>query len=441
MSTLRRMTKSTMVRTTGAMLGVRALSVLIGIALSVLLARWLAPEGYGIYLFTLTIAKFLALPIVAGLPTLVVREVAIARGQADNNGLWGLLLWSAGFLLGTTCLASILTAAYVGISNGSSNGQTQIYLIAIPLVLSLAVLRVSSAVLQGHEHPFAGNLGDGFIRPSFLLIFIFVAVTFGVLTPTSALWFHVIAASLAASFAMIYWWVFCRDLLPNERPTPHYETRKWLKSLVPLSLTTAASLISKRTDILMLGFFSQITSVAVYGIAAQLSGLVVMGQTIVNSIVAPKIARLYRQERPEELRNMLTKAARLSTGIAVCVCGFIFFLGSQIVDLLLDDGYSDAWPIAMILCLGTLFSSAMGPTTSVLTMTGHEKVMVRLVWQSALANVLLNALLIPKYGGVGAAVATTSSLVFLQLSMALWISRKLGLDTTIVGRNVPTADL
>ena len=59
--------------------------------------------------------------------------------------------------------------------------------------------------------------------------------------------------------------------------------------------------------------------VARYGIAVQLAGLVVMGQTIVNAIVAPKIARLYRQSDHTGLHRMITHAARLSAMIALAV--------------------------------------------------------------------------------------------------------------------------
>ena len=61
------------------------------------------------------------------------------------------------------------------------------------------------------------------------------------------------SAAAAAAFVFGYWLLVCRERGAARRPAPRYETRKWLGSLVPLSLVTAASLINSRLDILMLG--------------------------------------------------------------------------------------------------------------------------------------------------------------------------------------------
>ena len=422
---------SSMARSTLAMLGTRVLSILIGVTLSVLLARWLAPEGYGIYLFTLTIAQFLAMPILAGLPTLVIREVAIARDSGDAAGLAGILRWSAGFIMVTFLVVTAVAAVFFFTLR--AQGNLSIHFIALPLVLALAFLHMGSALLQGYEHPFSGSLGDGLIRPALLLGLVSLVVMAGVLSPEVALWSHVVAAAVAASFAFGYWLLVCRDRgLPLTQP-PRYETRKWLRSLLPLSLVTAASLINSRLDILMLGILSVVDDVARYGIAVQLAGLVVMGQTIVNAIVGPKIARLYRQSDHTELHRTITNAARLSTVIALAVFLAVAVLGAQVIEFLLGANYSGAWYIALVLCCGNLISSAMGPVSTVMSMTGNEKTLARLVWLSALANAILNLILIPIYGVIGAAIATVTAQLVRQVIIVYWSATRLHLHTTILG--------
>lgn len=432
-SLMQKLRGSSITRSTFAMLATRVISILIGIALSVLLARWLAPEGYGNYLFTLTIAQFLAMPILAGLPTLVVREMAIARGSNDSNGLAGILRWSAGFVVLTFLTVAALAITFLLLRH-QGDGALPVYYMALPLVLALAFLQLGSAIVQGHEHPFAGSLGDGLIRPALLLGLVAVAAMVGFLSPGSALWLHVGAATIAALFAFGYWFWVCRDHQPVQRPVPRYETRKWLASLLPLSLITAASLLNSRLDILMLGILSVAEDVARYGIAVQLAGLVVMGQTIVNSIVAPKIARLYRESDHTDLHRMITHAARLSATIALVVFLGISLLGAQVIEALLGQDYSGAWTIALILSGGHLFSSMMGPVAKVMSMTGNERTMARLVWLSALANAALNLFLVPIYGAAGAAVATVAAQLIRQIFMIHWSAARLRIDTTVLGR-------
>lgn len=422
-----------MVRSTLALLATRGLSILIGVALSVLLARWLSPEGYGAYLFTLTIAQFLAMPILAGLPTLVVREVAIARGNGDAEGLAGILRWSAGFILVIFLIVVGLAAAFLLLREGGE-GSLSIHVLALPLVLALAFLQIGSALVQGYEHPFFGNLGDGLIRPALLLGLVFLVVDSGILSPAMALWMHVLAATAAAGFVFGYWFLVCPERGGARRPPPRYETRKWLGSLVPLSIVTAAGLINSRLDILMLGLLSAVEDVAHYGIAMQLASLVVMGQTIVNAIVAPKIARLYRQLDHSGLHRIITHAARLSGTIALVVFLGIFLVGAQMIEALLGQDYSGAWTIALILCGGHLVSSMMGPVGKVMSMTGNERTMARLVWLSAFANAVLNLILVPTHGAVGAAIATVTAQLVRQALMVYWSATRLRLYTTVLGR-------
>lgn len=429
---------NSMARSTLALLATRALSILIGVALSVLLARWLAPAGYGDYLFTLSMAQVLAIPILAGLPALVVREVAIARGSGDAEGLAGILRWSTGFVLLTSLVVAGLAAIVFLFGSQDGEAGLGIYLLAVPLVLALASLRLGSAVVQGCEHPFAGNLGDGLIRPVLLLLMVCIFAMTGLLGTTSALWLHIAAAAAAAGFAFSYWLFVCRKQIGLQRQAPRYETRKWLASLLPLSLVTAASLINSRLDILMLGVLSKAEDVAHYGIAVQLAGLVLMGQTIVNSIVAPKIARLYRQSEHAKMSQMITQAARISATIALSVFLFIFFFGAIIIEVLLGVEYAGTWLIALILCGGNLITSALGPVAKVMDMTGNERVMAKLVWFSALANGVMNVVLVPLYGAVGAAAATLIALLIHQVFMLYWIGTRLRIDTTILGRLMST---
>ena len=188
-------------RSAFTMIFIRGLSIFIGVSLSVLLARWLAPDGYGAYLFTVTIAQFLAMPILAGLPTLVVREVAFAQAKGDAARRAGIIRWSAGFVL-LTFVAVAACAAIVFILLDKSQDTASIQFLALPLVLALACLRLASAVVQGHEHPVAGSLGDGLIRPALLLSLVLIFAFSGLLSPATALWLHVVSAAMLAGFAV-----------------------------------------------------------------------------------------------------------------------------------------------------------------------------------------------------------------------------------------------
>jgi O-antigen/teichoic acid export membrane protein len=66
-------------------------------------------------------------------------------------------------------------------------------------------------------------------------------------------------------------------------------------------------------------------------------------------------------------------------------------------------------------------------------MTGHEHFAARGFGLGAASNLLLNAVLIPPFGIVGAAVATSTSLVVWNVMLAIYVYRLLGLHSTALG--------
>ena len=68
----------------------RGLSVLAGL----ILARYLGPEEYGLYTYILSIIAIVTIPVIAGLPQLLIREVAHIEVEENWADLKGLFRWS-----------------------------------------------------------------------------------------------------------------------------------------------------------------------------------------------------------------------------------------------------------------------------------------------------------------------------------------------------------
>jgi O-antigen/teichoic acid export membrane protein len=88
-----------------------------------------------------------------------------------------------------------------------------------------------------------------------------------------------------------------------------------------------------------------------------------------------------------------------------------------------------------ILLVGQVVNVAAGPVGVLLTMTGHEKRVAAAVGASACCNLLLNLLLIPRFGIEGAAVASAVSLILWNAAMLLWSLRRLRINPTVFGRH------
>ena len=74
--------------------GLNLASLVAGFVIALLLSRTLGSSGYGAYAFAIALGTFLSIPVLLGLPTLVVREVASDRVRAQWGLIRGIIRWS-----------------------------------------------------------------------------------------------------------------------------------------------------------------------------------------------------------------------------------------------------------------------------------------------------------------------------------------------------------
>ncbi len=404
---------------------VRAVNLGAGIALTVLLAGALGADGYGQYLFALALAQILAMPVLAGLPTLVVRETAVARATNDRATLRGLRRWAFGLVAGTSGLLGLAALGWALVA-APTGGGAGVALLAVPLVAGLGFLRVAASLLQGHEKPFAGALPDGALRPLLLLAFVALALAAGGLSPPGAMALH--AGAVAGALA---WTLLAMARLAPAPATAHprYAARAWLRSLLPLSLITAAALVNARLDLLMLGVLEGSESVAVYGIAAQIAGTALIGRQIVATVLQPRLARLWAAGARDELQALATRAARLAALSVAGAALAVALAGPPAIEALVGPAFATAAPLAVFLCVGLLVVAATGPADALLNMAGHEMATVKAVAAGAALNAALNAVLIPAFATPGAAAASVVSLALAHLLLARAAATRLGIRT------------
>ena len=93
------------------------------------------------------------------------------------------------------------------------------------------------------------------------------------------------------------------------------------------------------------------------------------------------------------------------------------------------DEFASASLIMLVLIIGQLVNSVVGSVGYILQMTGHQLICQNILIVSAIMNVVLNLVLIPEFGILGAALASMSSMVFQNVTMMLYIRKRLGFYT------------
>jgi O-antigen/teichoic acid export membrane protein len=467
--------RSRLIRGGAGSLAIKLGSVALQFAVAVELARVLGPDGYGVYALVFAIVTVLAVPTQLGLPQLVIRETARAHADAQWGRLRGLWRWSNLVVWASSGGIALLGLAAVWTFDEHIS-QTVVYtLIAgFALVPLIALGNLRGAALRGLRHVVAGLLPEQILRPGLLVLLLLAAVALfptQPVTPAVAMALHALAAALAFAVgaallallrprpltrrpqlesALLFIALALYPIQPltpahlalhglafaagaglvylfasrprTQRPCPEYAAQAWLISIVPLALTAGLQIINSQADILVLGLFRTSDDVGVYKVAAQAAMLIPFGLQAVNMVIMPYIARLHAEGDHPRLQRLVTQSARAILALALpLVLAFVFF-GDAILAFAFGAEYARGHLALILLSLGQLVNAAMGSVGVLLNMTGHERDTLRGVAVAALANLILNFLLIPPFGLLGAAAATACTFVIWNflLRRAVW---------------------
>jgi O-antigen/teichoic acid export membrane protein len=191
-------------------------------------------------------------------------------------------------------------------------------------------------------------------------------------------------------------------------------------------------IILGQTDIVMLGAMRGAGDVGIYAASNRLAYLVVYVMMASNVIIAPIIARLSAKGENARLQKILTRAVRTSF-LIILPFGLILIVAGREILAIFGREFMAAQTALAILAVGRLMDVALGNSALVLSMTGHERIVAITFSLISLMNIGLNALLIPRYGLEGAAIASAISLIAAKLVLSAYAIKKAGLHTTVLG--------
>ncbi len=202
-------------------------------------------------------------------------------------------------------------------------------------------------------------------------------------------------------------------------------------SLIPLWVSSVIYAMIQQFDVVIVGSLLGKTDAGSYFAAqktAQLLSLVLIAGGLAT---APHMAALYHAGRLDELQDLCRK---LAIGIAaVTACGFVVLVfGGKILLGVFDAHYVAAYPILIVLALGTVVDAISGPNAYLMQMTRFEKAYVQVMVVCYAIVVVCQFILIPRYGSLGAAIASAGGVILWNCLAIFILRRKAGLDPSLL---------
>ena len=413
-------------RRTAAAMAVKGLNTALNFAVTIVLARLLGPASYGIYAFALASMSLLASPMHMGLPTLLVREVA----AIEVRKAWGELRGMIRASFGLAGLVSLVVTMSAGLGlwffrHHLPPAELRAFGAMLVLLNIRTISVVASGVIMGCRRVLAAQIPQHILSPSLLLVLVVTAHFFTTLDAATAIGLY----ALASFVTLIVLLAILRRHLPREilSEPRRYRLRAWLVSLLPMTMLAGLEIFTNQLDIVMLGLLSENTQVGYYRVAFSGAALILLSRMVSDMVIAPQLARFWQQGDLTALQSLIRWSSRIGLIAAAPVTAALLIFGSELIELAYGTPYLPAYAVMMVLCLGQVVNAATGPVQSALQMTGHERETVKAAVGAGVTNIVLNAILIPPYGALGAAIATATSLtgVNIYMSRRLWIRAKL----------------
>ena len=180
-------------------------------------------------------------------------------------------------------------------------------------------------------------------------------------------------------------------------------------------LANSIGLINTQIDSLMLGYFMNEVDVGYYAVAVIFVEGLKLIPDAVQKVTTPSIASYYGKRDYQKIIN-LVKSSMLKVFLITFILSFVLLgFGRLLIEILFSEEFLPAYYPLIILLLGCSIYAPVLSIAGTLPSIGKVALMSKLSFICAGMNTLLNILLIPEYGIIGAAIATSVSLIFTSL--------------------------
>ena len=406
----------------------RILGFLFTYGLMLVIAKRFGAEGNGYYnLFTAWMAVQGVLATL-GLSSSNVRSVAEYRAKGE----WGKLRPLHNGVLRTVVPFSVLLGlgfllwrelALRGLV-GDGGLPPQVMLAMAATLPFSAVLLVNVEFIRGTKRVAVSEL----LRSPALLGLTLLAVLF---IPGDAMAPVVANAAVIAGCSLLGYWLVRRYIrqieAANQAKPLTINMREHLALALPMIITALSSSLNGRLDTIMLAWYRPSDIIGIYGTAVKISIGIEFVIGAIKTIAMPKIAEMYHSGRHEELNDTLDYAAKLVFWTTAPVTVVLILFAGPIMGILGPEFTAGA-PVLRIMALAHFISASSGMVGAFLNMTGGQVAFSRIVVAAVGVNVVLNLVLIPPYGMLGAATAAGVTLSLWNIAGAVLIYRKHGIN-------------
>lgn len=380
-----------------------------------LIVARIGPEQYGLLSLALVIFSFSAFIALFGFSDCIVRYVSYFYNKKDYPRLKGAILFPLKF---TFSISVLIGASLFIFSDWISltffhDIRLSVLLKVFAFVIPFDVIRND---LQGVLLAFkkvkglmiAKNLTENVSKV--LILTILILLGYGLIGATIA---YGLAIFLSALVSFYYFRKLESYKLISSNVKAVYLKKEMLAYALPLLFTSIVFFFIGWTDTFMIGYFKNAYDVGIYNAAYPTAYLMWLFPSSILMLALPIMTELYTSKNKEAFNYLLKKIIKwIFTFNLILVLIFSFF-ASEILSVLFGSQYASGNYVLIILSVSFFIFYISQSFENVFLTLNKTKIILYNAISAASLNIVLNYILIPKMGILGAAIGTGISLLLI----------------------------
>ncbi|MDX2369620.1 MAG: flippase [Colwellia sp.] len=414
----------------------KVLGVALGFITNIIIARYYGADTVGTVALVSSFISIASLLVLFGTNTAILKLVPQYTAQYSVLTAYHvfkksflLVMITGAFITGLLYWLSPFIAEFIF----KNNNLISYFIMTSLLIFFISTNELNLSGLRSlHDIKIFAVLN---ILPSMTTLIAVVVVTFCFYDESDPVYIYIITPAIMF-FITLY---FVSKKFKEKSPNTVNEnvTKITFKEILlissPMLLISGMHLIMSQTDVIMIGMYMSEKDVGLYAIAMKLALLTSFVLNAVNSVVSPKFSQYYHAGEMETLKKTAKSSSKLIFYSTFPILIFLLIFGKYILGIFGDE-FEEAYFILVILIVGQMVNSFSGSVGYFLNMTGNQLAYQKVVLFGMFINVVLNMVLIPSYGLIGAAIATSISLALWNLLALLFMKQKFNFTTVSFGR-------
>lgn len=387
-----------------------------GLSTSILVARYLGPEMMGEYSFVIWLIGILITFVGLGFPNTITKFISEFIGSGDEKSAQAVYAKLTQVQLIIALLATIFLIGFV--YPHLSHLKRDYYLIAFLSLTPLCMSTFLTSAFHGVQNfRITSIVGSSINLLQLLLVIMCIVLGFGLkgllAVPVISSIIHALLLGKYSTFSISS--VFT---IPKEYGRKLFKYALSIYWIIVLSV-----IVWQKLEIFFLKIYSTSEEIAFYSIALNISMFMIGLTGLFSTVIFPVFSNYWGAGDRAGIQNVYNKSVKAMVIFYLPICIIVIAVTQPLIALMYSSEYLAVSPLLIILMISSLFFSLGILMTNLIQALNKPEIQVKYVTVLAFINILFDFILIPRYGAVGAAIAT-SSVRIIVFPLWIWVVKK-----------------